>query len=598
MFARVTRDIWWALLLFLALLIYLLLRAWFVEPLHDEVATYFFYIYHGDFWGANMVVDANNHLLNSWLCHAIYRVFGDHFFLFRLPNIVAFCIYFFYAYRLSFQWKNPALRWLSLGALVAVPFMTEYFANCRGYGISVAGFLAAYYHITRYALRFRTLDGIAALIAFSIALTANASLLTVGLLIAAYFLGIMLIHRKLNAVLLIALGLFGLLLVAMANYGLLLKKAGALYYGNLNGLWDTTGASIVRYTLFLEGWPAFALVTVLVVALFAYFCYFCFSKEWKDRLKTPFFLSNYLFFGSLTAIVILALLFHVNYPEDRVGMYLIPLFLLVICYIIDQYPRFRYVQWVLLFFPLTFVWKMNLHTSVFSPDDRVSSEFYASVKKHMKPEDNLMVYNTMYWDWIYFESHADRKASVANSIVKELALHDVVLTKTNLKQTDDLFSEYKVIAVNEAASHIAYQRKQPLRRELLFESAPQLFSGKREYLTIYESDSLAYIPHNEPIQISVTGHLKTYDPKHYLQLVVQTFDAAGNQLYREYYPFDCTYQGKLIDASFAHHFVIPKWQREAHVLKVYLWNKGGHSAQGSEGKCYIYKVKSPKNGTR
>ena len=87
MFARVTRDTWWALLLFLALLIYLLLRAWFVEPLHDEVATYFFYIYHGDFWGANMVVDANNHLLNSWLCHAIYRVFGDHFFLFRLPNM-------------------------------------------------------------------------------------------------------------------------------------------------------------------------------------------------------------------------------------------------------------------------------------------------------------------------------------------------------------------------------------------------------------------------------------------------------------------------------------------------------------------------------
>src|SRR5690606_5702995 len=212
---------------------------------------------------------------------------------------VAFIIYFYYSYRISFQWQDKALRWLSLISLVGIPFMMEYFANCRGYGISVAGFMAGFYHISRYAREFRAIDLITALIALSIALLANASLLNLGLLAAFYLLVLMILHRKARVIPVLTLALFGGLVALTALYGLMLRESGALYYGNLNGLWDTTGASITRYTLFLTGWPAFWVVVPLTIILLVYFCYYVFSPVWRERIRTPFFLTNYLFFGSL-----------------------------------------------------------------------------------------------------------------------------------------------------------------------------------------------------------------------------------------------------------------------------------------------------------
>lgn len=585
--------------LFGALLMYLLLRAWLVDPLHDEVATYFFYIYHGDFWGEFMVLDANNHLFNSVICHAIYHFFGDHFFLFRLPNVLAFCIYFYYAYRLSFQRQDGALRWLSLLALTGVPFVMEYFANCRGYGISLAGFIAALFHLLKYARQPRLIDMLALMFALAVSISSNASMLNTGLLVSGYLVVNALVNKPGKSGHLLLLIPFGAFLYFMVRFGLLLKASGALYYGNLDGLWDTTGASITKYTLFLTGVPAYILVLVLTAILLVTWILFFFKADWKRKLNEQFFLTNYLLFGNLLAILLLALLFQVNYPEDRVGMYFIPLFIFGFTYLLDQYKTVRALKWILLFFPLSFLWKMNLHTSVFSPDDRVSSEFYQAVKSKIRPEHSLMVYNTMYWDWTYFESHAAEKASMANSIVPNLALHDVILTRIDANTSaNPLFADYEIIAMNKEAGHIAYKRKKQLDWALKYQSDPVLFSGQDEYLNIFETDSLSYLSAGAPVQVSIEGHLQTYDPKHYIQLVVQTFDASGNQLQRDYFPFDCVYQGKLINESFKHHFVIPKWNPQTAVLKVYLWNKGHHSAQGTNGKCYIYEVKSPENGTR
>ena len=82
------------LTLFTCLFIYLLLRILYLDPLHDEVATYMFYFYQGDYIGESIHWDANNHLLNSFIGHKLYGIFGDNLPVLRSPNLLAFVFYF------------------------------------------------------------------------------------------------------------------------------------------------------------------------------------------------------------------------------------------------------------------------------------------------------------------------------------------------------------------------------------------------------------------------------------------------------------------------------------------------------------------------
>lgn len=86
---------WFYWTLFMCLFGYAIMRAWFVVPMLDELATFFDYIRTGHYFNTIEHLDANNHVLNSFFGHQFYRLFGDHFFLFRLPFLLAFPIYFF-----------------------------------------------------------------------------------------------------------------------------------------------------------------------------------------------------------------------------------------------------------------------------------------------------------------------------------------------------------------------------------------------------------------------------------------------------------------------------------------------------------------------
>ena len=137
-------------LLFLFVFVYLLLRIIYNEPLHDEVATYMFYFYHGEYTGDLIHWDANNHLLNSFIGHQLYNIFGDNFTALRLPNLCAFVLYFFGTIRLTKAFKTPYLKLTSAAALNTIPFIMEYFGNARGYGLSFGVFIWGLAHFISY----------------------------------------------------------------------------------------------------------------------------------------------------------------------------------------------------------------------------------------------------------------------------------------------------------------------------------------------------------------------------------------------------------------------------------------------------------------
>ena len=59
-----------------ALCIYTALRAIHVPPIHDEAATFFFYIQRGSFLPFEAHWDAANHILNTGLATLSYNLLG------------------------------------------------------------------------------------------------------------------------------------------------------------------------------------------------------------------------------------------------------------------------------------------------------------------------------------------------------------------------------------------------------------------------------------------------------------------------------------------------------------------------------------------
>ena len=102
---------------------------------------------------------------------------------------------------------------------------------------------------------------------------------------------------------------------------------------------------------------------------------------------------------------------------------------------------------------------LSLHTSVFSPDDRLNDEFYETVKKEISPSNSIMIYKIINWNWPYHESHTSVKASVAQFNNPNDTLADMIITKTTVLTNPMIPVLYDTIAVHTPSTYIAFKRK-------------------------------------------------------------------------------------------------------------------------------------------
>lgn len=574
----------YAILIFL----YLALRSAWVEPLHDELGTFFFYFVKGDFWGANIEVDANNHLLNSFLGNAIYRLFDtDNWFLLRLPNLLSFPIYAFGLFKILERLKQNSIRIVGFIAFLSIPFVLEYFAFARGYGISI-GFLPLGIHfLIAYFEKGRLRSLIFGLGAFLIAVSANLTLINLSLLTILFVLfNAFWKKEKILKVILISFG-FKLFLAPFIWFALKLKGAGALYYGSLDGIWDLTGRSLIEYTLFDTSNFWMYIFALLILGLALLFILKIKKDTIADLLGQPFSFLLYLLMGSLIGSIFLAEVMGVNYPEDRAGMYLIPIFLLTFIFALDHFDWGRYASVVLLFFPIAFITKINFDTSVITPDQRTHNEFIRKVRSELSPTDNLMVYNTAYWAWAYADAKSGRMLSSPNQYQEEIAINDVILTKSDRIIDPKTFEDYELIAENPFNTQIALKRKKPFRKVEIQSNHIDELWGRNEF---YDIGKLK-VDGKENIQVSITGKMKTNDHHHHFLITATGTDENGEIIQYEFYPLANYYFGRPIDERFHLNFVIENTEnlREANA---YLWNRSFDPFNMSDIECKFYKIQS------
>ncbi len=165
-----------ALTLFLFVIV--LIRAAAIEITYDEAYTYLKYT---DQPLACLTPSlANNHPLNSFLIYLVRAVTKIDYneLIIRLPNVLAFGLYQWMAFRLSTLFKHKGL----LFALLSLNFyLLEFFSLARGYGLSSALVCAALYF---YYSKRQTEKGVVA--AGYLLLLACASILSTLVLAASF----------------------------------------------------------------------------------------------------------------------------------------------------------------------------------------------------------------------------------------------------------------------------------------------------------------------------------------------------------------------------------------------------------------------------
>ncbi len=580
----------WAL--FCLLLFYLVLRAIYVPPLHDEVATFFHYIEVGDIWSETAVLDANNHLLNSYLSRFMYLLFGEDFFFLRLPNIFAFFLYFWSVAHLLKGLNHRNNYIIGLIALNTVPFILEYFALTRGYGMGIAFFVSSIALLIHWLKNQNTGTLFACLFAGWLSVLSNLIFINSFALLIFAVIVFMIVHRfhftlKKALFHIGSLLLVGLITYPLIEFGLQLKNSGALYYGSLNGFWEVTGKSLAQLVLFAEG-PIvkWGIITALLVIITESFVRLL-------ELKWRYFLHNYctiiVFFlvGNIIITWLLAKLFQVNYPEDRAGIYFVILFLLAAIYTIDRI-KWKYSGLVFLFFPITLLFVINISRTVITPDQQLSREFYQKIRDHVDPtHSSLQVYTTQHLIWAYYERAKVNKILALNQRALS-PIHDVVVTRPPF-YTSERDTSFTVVARDSQTTNYLLTQKKAHHGNQLFENETSLPWNANEFNEVFSSSTVDSLS-AENVLFQIRGSIEIDSTYSDIAIVFSGKDEESNQVHYSSYPLRWYFGARNLSFDFTLNHPIT-FKEDIHSMKIYIWNPRHRSFTMRNSKLEIFELK-------
>lgn len=131
---------------------YVLARAVFVPLTYDEAASYLRYISQDLFSVFNFEV-ATNHFLNTLLTKLVSIIAGDSEFVLRIPSLLGYGMYLYFSVRILEWVPNRAFALAGLLLLNLNPYLLDYFALSRGYGLSLGLLMGSLFFLFRFVSR-------------------------------------------------------------------------------------------------------------------------------------------------------------------------------------------------------------------------------------------------------------------------------------------------------------------------------------------------------------------------------------------------------------------------------------------------------------
>jgi hypothetical protein len=579
--------------------LYLWLRAYYVQPIYDEIATFFHYIHTGDFLPFLSHPDANNHLLNSFLTWLCYRMFGTDELDLRLPNLLLFILYAVYTFRLASELRNRWLRWSLIIALLFVHSLLEFFAMTRGYGMSMAFTLAGCYHLFKFFRSGSHRQYLLTALFMFLAVCANLNLLYTYLIILIITTFYLLTSIKRNSPLSSLLSPLSFLLPALffILFLLQMKQQGLLYYGSTDGFWEVSAQSLVK--MLFGGNPVILYYTAfLFITALALWLILVLKQRKFSSFSNEGFVFFYLVIGNILAALLGNLLMGINYHEARTALYLYPLLILGVVFILDEFlitHRSNYLIIMVLPFlliPAHFILHVNL-SGVSIENERVPERFLLKVKEHtgaqMYPA-TIGGYRgrEMQWAWLNYQNGGNMGMVQSSDYPGDLAGFQII----DINIRPDLRYTYDSLDFDKQTGFYLLQKKFPpaLMQIARFpvDSLTDWTQQEYQMLGQLETDTLAgkslYAGYRFSL-ISRHNPLKAW-------VVFCVFDKDRNTLCYERIPLDWlrdTWDDP--EDPFINGLYISNIPENASKFVTYIWNIEKEPFRTEGGSCCFFELK-------
>lgn len=603
------------------LMVYLILRAYFIPLVHDEAATFFHYVHNGRFLPSEKDFDANNHFLNSFLTYYFYHLFGSGELSLRLASLIFFPVFCIYWFNLSGLMSDRFIRWIFLLSGFLAHNYIEFFALSRGYGMSMAllaGSLWYFISAFKKSRKFFLLPGVLFLL---LALYANLSLLNTVILLMCILTGYFFIHyrrpsfsnssywyfpeaynEKIRNTRWIQLMLLfvaaGITLAALRLFAM--KEHGNLYYGSGEGFWIVTVRSVKKMLMDTHHRiPSFFIAAM--IACFSSGLIFLFIKS-KEKMKlffNPEFIFPFLLFGNVLSAVLLNKLFKVNFAEDRVGLYLYPFFVGSVCFTADavikklSWTSIRLVALPLLFFPVHFMMHINLSHSSLWCYENIPHRFYDKVAEYIKPGEappTMGGYRMREVTWAYQNfRHGGKAGMISYTNFPEHQSDYQVAIAASLGNWPKYYNR---IDYDKCSDLSLLKRKHFLNKQFICTdiAISTKYNTKREFFDLLPSiniDTLAW----QSIYVSAEFTLQSWHKPFAAWLVVEVKDKGNNMLRYERIPFDWLKTSwDKNGGKFINGIELVNLPANTHKLTCYIWNIDRTPFRISDGACSVYKI--------
>ena len=294
--------------------------------------------------------------------------------------------------------------------------------------------------------------------------------------------------------------------------------------------------------------------------------------RFKPFLQRPESWGSYLLIGNVVSILFLAKVMHINYPEDRAAMYFIPLGLLVVGSALGQFNKLKWLLLTLLFFPISFIWQLNLRTSVFTPDQRMSLEFYQKVRQNLQPEDRLCIDPIQQLNWAHFERNNQSQPHFGVAERTFEGNYDVIISNKVFPLTTAFKRNYKTLAFDPDNGVIAYVKRKKVNGLNTTKTTyvPE-YKGRDEFIDLLKIPDTKELT-GKSFSIDISGTITIDTCYRDLQLVIATADSNGKTVVL--HGFNLRWYLGEKKHRFTYRFPYTRMPLTAleTELKVYIWN--------------------------
>ena len=361
-----------------SIFVYILIRCFTVPPFCDEILNFHAYVRTREFIPFFSYLDPNNHFVSTSLNYLSFSIFGKDLLFMRLFEASGFLLFFYYLMKIRTFFRSQFIATCFIICICSSYFLIAYFSLARGYSLSIVFLLAAFYHLiqcSKYPASFSS--QLKLYVFLTLAVWSNLAMLpTIGLLLLASiiisfkgFSGLIITSKIKTLLVILVIGVIPFCLAVW--YSLLLKLSGDLAIGSNRGFIHDVIFNLSYETLGYKG------MWFLFVGLLITFVYFLFNIKKLDY-QFVFIVISYVFVGTIAGIILLNLLFDVNYPQNRAALHIMFLGVLFFFLSLDASKgKWRYFAlYPTVIFAIHFILNLNLSYSSTWKNFTIEEEMY------------------------------------------------------------------------------------------------------------------------------------------------------------------------------------------------------------------------------